>query len=112
MQLSFGITEGAIGSNFSFYEGDVLTIIATYEFQNPQQVAVTQWSYNGLAIDPSFTNIISINGSSYRTYLLQMNNVNVFLHRAINFNKEIIEFHGLSPQSNSEVEFQVSCSIT
>ena len=111
MQLAFGLTEGAIGSSFSFNEGEVLKISATYEFQNPQQETVTtQWTYNGFVINPSFTTTTIINGVSYRTYNFQVNNINGQIHRAVNSNEEIIELQGLTPQSDSVVEFEVSNS--
>ncbi|KAI6645895.1 hypothetical protein LOD99_13153 [Oopsacas minuta] len=107
VELLDGISEGAIGSNFSFDEGQSLTVIATYEFQNPNQESIdTRWSYNGMLITSTFISTGTILGNPFNIYVITNPGITGYIYRAVNSNEEFISLDFLPPQLGSMICFE------
>ena len=108
-QLPIGILDGPIGASFMLYVGDTLSVIAAYEFENPnQETAGTRWSLNGEDISIGSFSLIIINGRQYTQYVISNSGISGYVYRAVDSNEEFIELQALPVQTDSRICFYVS----
>ena len=91
--------------------GQIVRIVAEYQALNPnQEVITTTWYLNGAEINFPFSlGFGEIEGGNYTILGGIINRDEVYIYKAVDINREILEIMFLAP-SEVNITFEVSCS--